>query len=91
LFQDYPGNFCRKGRIEDHILVDKLFVVFVNLVVPLKEKSISVGKIECILPGIGLAELFYFLNDEFGHGVCCQLLLLDLNFSEHVEELGGAL
>jgi hypothetical protein len=89
-----PGllwEFLPQGRIEDHVLLDELFWVFVDVVIPLEQNSISFGKDECIWPGIGLAKSFHFLHDGFWHGVCRQLLLLDLFSSEHVEQLVGAL
>jgi hypothetical protein len=86
-----PREFCHEGQIEDHVLLDKLFWVFINVVVPLKQNSISVGKVECIRLGVRLAKSFHFLDDGFWHGVCCQLPLLDLFPSDHVEKLLGAL
>ncbi len=58
MFQDYPGNFCRKGWIEDHALLDKPFWAFVKVIITLEQNSMSVGKVECIWPGFGLANFF---------------------------------
>jgi hypothetical protein len=92
LFLGLLWGFQLQGTNRGHILLDKPFWVFVDVVViPLEQNSISVGKVKCIWLGFGLAELFHFLDDGFWHGVCRQLPLLDLFFSDCVEKLVGAL